>query len=105
MKRILCLFIAIITIFCITGCSQTASLQEIPEDFSFSVEFAHSSYNSKTGKLIKSLHTTDVDKYTTTYLMSENELKKIYKLIQELNIEKYDSKLNTSDFETAIPPS
>ncbi len=67
-------------------------LPEKPDDFSFSFTwntFGISSYDSKTGKLIKTSDTLNPKDYTTTLRLSDDELTHIYNLIRELDIISY----------------
>ncbi len=60
------------------------SAKTLPADFSFSLvwdTYGISSYDSKTGKLIKTKDTTNISKYTTTYKMSKEELSRIYNIL------------------------
>jgi hypothetical protein len=48
-----------------------------------------SSYDSRTGKLIKSSDATDPQKYTTTLILADWQYMKIWELIRSLEIENY----------------
>lgn len=65
----------------------------MPADFSFSLvwnTFGISSYDSKTGKLIKTKDTSNIKKYTTKYKMTDEELYKIYDILyNRINIDSY----------------
>jgi len=67
---------------------------ELPNDFKFSITwncYGVSSYDSKTGKLIKRSDADNVKKYTTYVKMSENELKLVFKyLCVDINLFDYD---------------
>ncbi|MBQ7700418.1 MAG: hypothetical protein IJT49_08770 [Clostridia bacterium] len=59
----------------------------MPADFSFSLvwnTYGISSYDSKTGTLIKTSDATDVSKYTTAYKMNDRELSAVYNLLIQL---------------------
>ena len=66
---------------------------EIPEDFSFSIvwgTYGISSYDSQSGKLVKTKDATDVSKYTAYAKMSEDELQTVYRyLFCDIDITKY----------------
>lgn len=66
---------------------------ELPEDFSFSMvwgTYGVSSYDSKSGKLVKTKDATDIGKYTTYVKMSKGELQTIYRcLFCDIDITKY----------------
>ena len=79
----------------------------LPDDFSFSIVWDYygiSSYDSKTGKLIKTYDTADISKYTATYNMTEEELLKIYKILfYDIDIREYPDEYdpyNPSDKKT-----
>ena len=58
-----------------------------PDDFSFSLvwnTFGISSYDSKTGKLIKTTDTSNVKKYTATYKMTDGQIASVYSLLIQL---------------------
>ena len=65
----------------------------LPDDFSFSIvwdTFGISSYDSKTGKLIKTYDTADINKYTAVYNMTEEELLAVYKILfYDIDIREY----------------
>ena len=78
----------------------------IPDDFSFSITwntYGISSYDSKTGTLIKTKDATDVSKYTTTYKMNDIELMTVYNLLMQLKDypDNYDP-YNDPDSETRL---
>lgn len=70
--------------------------KKVPDDFSFSIVwgcYGISSYDSKTGKLIKTKDTTNISKYTTTYKMSKEELSRIYNILfSRIDINSYPNK-------------
>lgn len=71
---------------------KTSSLPDEPEDFSFFIRwgvYGISSYDSETGKLVKTTDARDPEDFVTCYKMSEDELKRVYELIRDLDIEKY----------------
>lgn len=69
---------------------------ELPSDFSFSIVwnvYGISSYNSQTGKLVKTRDATDVGKYTDYVQLSDDALKLIYKyLFIDIDITNYPDK-------------
>ena len=115
MKKILALILAFASlILCLCGCQvsdssndedannhQTSLPEEMPEDFSFIVKWGLIGhyYNSETGELRKAYD----DEYRTTHLMTEEELKAVYKLIYELNVESYDDILHPSEYSSMDP--
>ncbi len=57
---------------------------ELPKDFTFSIVwgcYGISSYNSKTGELIKTIDTADVSKYTCYVTLSEDQMREVYRIL------------------------
>lgn len=75
------------------GTLYTYSAQAVPSDFSFSIVWGVcgiSSYDSKSGKLIKTKMASDAEKYTACVTLSEEELKLIYHyLCEEIDLSAY----------------
>ena len=68
------------------------AVSSVPEEFSFSLVWGCngiSSYDSRTGKLVKASDTDHTEDYTTTYYMSSKEIEEVYKLIEEMGPETY----------------
>ena len=95
MKKIIALFMLSIMVLFAFGCNNNEYNDskilpnEMPEDFSFKVTwgtFGRSSYDSKTGKLIKTTDATNPDEYITTYNLSNYELKCIYNMLCVYNV-------------------
>ncbi len=80
--------------------------EEMPENFTFSINFGafgNASYDSKTGKLVKTTDATNPELYEGTYLMSKEELSSIYSLIREVGLENYPAVLGGSYFAGSDP--
>ena len=76
---------------------ETVVLPEEPQNFSFSLTwnvFGISSYDSKSGKLVKTDDVRDVENYTTTYFLTEAETLEIYNIIRELDVASYPDEYN-----------
>lgn len=121
MKKIIPLILTVVLmIFCFVSCNDTilceemesdssfndsSSTEKVPDDFSFSIVwgmFGTSSYNSETGRLIKTTDATNPDDYVTTHILSDEELKSIYRIIKELNFEIIDE-FGPDDFNGSDP--
>ena len=108
MKRIICFALFVITVFSLYSCKKdiigipqeeettgtvdTVYTGDVPDDFFFSLRFGtygESSYNSQSGKLIKTRNSTDPEKFETTLILSEEEMREIYGLIRKININTY----------------
>ena len=112
MKRILALTMALLSVLFLFGCGgneyndSKILPNEMPEDFSFTIVwgvFGRSSYDSKTGKLVKTTDATNPDEYITTYNLSNYELKCIYNLLCELHMEQYPNEFDNNDFIMSDP--
>ncbi len=97
MKKTALLSAIISIIFVLTSCGGGSTLPEEPDGFSFSLTwgcYGVSSYDSATGKLVKTKDATHPEDYITTYQLSEEELERIYELIRVLDIESYPDEYN-----------
>ena len=101
----ICIVCIILCITAICGCTQTKIDPEkiqVPEDFAFSITwnvYGISSYDSKTGTLIKTTDATHPENYITTLNLSEETLKKIYiKLTKEIDLYSYKNEYNPFSF-------
>ena len=107
MKRIITLVLLLLTL---SGCNlfKNTLPEEMPDDFSFAITWnigGMCTYDSKTGILIKHKYATNVAKYTTSYFLTEDELKEIYKLIYDLNIDSCPDEFPYGTFVDADPSS
>lgn len=99
MKRILYFILACAVILaCLAGCSGTQQPKEeneetqMPEDFSFALTwgvYGISSYDSKTGKLVKTKDATNPEDYVTYLELPEETLEDIYEMIRKLKPDSY----------------
>ena len=66
---------------------------ELPKDFAFSIVwgcYGISSYDSKTGKLVKTEDATDVSKYTCRVQLTEDQMAEVYRILfSEIDIFQY----------------
>ena len=106
MKRIIAFTLTVIIIsLSFAGCVGKKLPKEMPEDFSFSITwgtFGISSYDSKTGRLVKTKDATVPDDYVTTYILTDDELKNIYNMIRDMEIEDY-GEFGAIDFGASDP--
>ena len=66
--------------------------ETVLDEFSFSLTwgvYGHSSYDSQTGKLVKTTDATCPEDYVTTMFFTENELFEIYMMLSLIDIESY----------------
>ena len=69
---------------------EAASIQTIPEDFSFSIVWGVAddcSYDSRTGKLIKDHYATHPEDYVAEYRLTDTERALIYERVKALNLD------------------
>ena len=101
MKKIIFMFL----LFVLVGCSY---MPKKCDDFSFSLiwgVYGISSYDSKTGELVKTKDATNPSDYVTTYFLSEEELNLIYNYIKDANLNKYKDVYNPNWFKGTNPSS
>lgn len=81
--------------------------ESIPEDFSFALRwgvFGISSYDSRTGKLIKTGDATRPQDYITEYILPADQLERIYGLIRDLDVNTYPAEYNPNKDLATCPP-
>ena len=89
-----------------TCCKPLTLPEQMPEDFTFYVQwgaFGYRAYSSETGRLIKTLDASDPSKYMTTYYMTNADLKKVYGMIREMGIENYPEVIPQGDLKVSVP--
>lgn len=97
MKRWLALFFAATFLFSLSSCAKESDPADVPEDFCFSLEWdcnGDSTYDSKTGKLVKQKIAMKIEDYTTTLLLTDDQKAEIYGLIRNLKPETYPDEYN-----------
>jgi hypothetical protein len=108
MKRwiaVFCLCAMILTVFC--ACAEKPS-EKPAGDFSFTLVwgcYGISSYDSKTGKLVKTNHATHPEDYVTTFYFTEAELAEIEALLSALDLKNYPDEYDphlTEDGQTTL---
>ena len=93
MKKLLSLLLAtVILLPCFSGCAESLLPKEVPEDFSFALTwgvYGISSYDSRTGKLVKTKDATNPADYVTYVKLSDEVTELIYKKLRALDVESY----------------
>ncbi len=77
------------------------------KNFSFRLTwncYGVSSYDSKTGKLVKTTDATHPEDYVTEAFLTEEQLTEIYNLISEMNVNSYPDEYNPHDGLASSPP-
>ncbi len=106
MKKAVALVLTAIFLLSFAGCNRNGQVNDptvVPEDFAFSLTwncYGVSSYDSRTGKLVKTTDATNPDEYVTYYSLTEADKEYIYHLIAPLDVssypEEYDPKNGSS---------
>lgn len=103
MKRITGLLMCLCLIVMLSACQneETSKNEETSmgslDDFNFSLTwdcYGVSSYDSKTGKLVKTTDAANPEDYVTTYRLTPEQKQKIYDLISDLNVTSYPDTYN-----------
>ncbi len=100
MKRVLCMILSALLILSLAGCGagsgKTAAPENAPENAPEITSFALtwgcygiSSYDSATGKLVKTTDATHPEDYVTEYRLTEQERQEIWQLLRELDANSY----------------
>jgi hypothetical protein len=106
MKKIVALLLVLASVISFVGCRPITLPEEMPEDFSFYVQwgvFGYSNYSSQTGVLVKDIDLAGTGKYKTTYSLTQEELKKAYSIIRNLGIESYPEEISRSELQLSNP--
>ncbi len=95
MKKYIAFCLILALLLSLAGCSSSDDVPAldydgltVPEDFSFAITwgcYGISSYDSKTGTLIKTNHATHPEDYITHYELSDEYREKIYRYITEMS--------------------
>ncbi len=93
MNKCIAIALTLICVLSILGCnSQEPVSNDIPKDFSFALTwgvYGISSYDSQTGKLIKTNYVTNPEDYTTYYKLTNEDERYIYDLLTALDVKSY----------------
>lgn len=107
MKKFALILAFLMLIPCLSGCGEKILPQERPEDFSFSLvwgAYGTSSYDSRTGKLVKTTDATHPEEYVTYLHLSDKTLEYFYGLLRDLDIEDFPDEYDP-DRHTMCTPS
>jgi len=95
MKKWIALVLVFVCVLFIVGCNTQEPVSNpavVPEDFTFALTwncYGISSYDSQTGKLVKTTDTTNKDDYVTYYQLTDQDKEYIYHLIASLDVGSY----------------
>lgn len=93
---------------CFAGCGERNLPKERPDDFSFSLIFGvygTSSYDSRTGKLVKTTDATHPEDYVTYLQLSDETLDYLYRLLCDLDVEDFPDEYDPDRHTMCEPPS
>ena len=79
----------------------------MPDDFSFALTWGCwgiSSYDSRTGRLVKTTDATHPEDYVTAYTLTAEQTQSIYDLLRALNVNGYPTIYNPHDGIASSPP-
>ena len=108
MKKIALILTLVMLLFCLSGCREKLLPQERPDDFSFSLiwgVYGTSSYDSRTGKLVKTTDATHPEDYVTYLHLSDEMLDYFYRLLRDLDIEDYPDEYDPDPHTMCSPSS
>ena len=98
MKKTLVLLAAVLLVLPFAGCRGAApEPKAAPADFRFSLTwgcYGYSSYDSATGRLVKTTDTTHPEDYVTYYEFSDEEKAEIYQRLIAMDIQSYPENYN-----------
>lgn len=108
MKRIIALLICVSLVTALSACGGEKAFIGSIDDFDFSLTwdcYGISSYDSKTGKLVKTTDATNPEDYVTTYFLTEEQKQEIFNMIRELDVTSYPDTYEPHDGGVASSPS
>lgn len=113
MKKLFYLIlVGAVLLACFCGCSESPQPKEeneeiqIPEDFSFALTwgvYGISSYDSKTGKLVKTTDATNPEDYVTYLELPNETLEEIYEMIRKLKADSYPDEYDPDPYMSSTP--
>ena len=95
MKKSIVLVLVLVCIISIVGCGKQEPISNstaVPEDFTFALTwncYGVSSYDSQTGKLVKTTDATNPEDYITYYRLTDQDKLYFYNLIASLDVSSY----------------
>ena len=95
MKKLTILIFVFVYTLVMAGCNGQKPIDNtvaVPEDFSFALTWnccGVSSYDSQTGKLVKTTDATNPEDYTTYYTLTSEDKEYIYNLLISLDVNSY----------------
>ena len=93
MKKLFCI-LCVLCLLAAVGCAgpEEKKPAEVPADFSFAITwnvYGVSSYDSATGRLVKTTDAAHPEDYATEYRLTQEERAEIYALLTDLSLERY----------------
>ena len=97
MKRCFMIALAIALALSLSACAKQNGESGVPDDFCFSIEWGcngDSTYDSKSGRLIKQKIATHVEDYTAAFFLSDVQKAEIFTLVKDMKPETYPDQYN-----------
>lgn len=92
MKKMFVLFLSLLFTVSFAGCADPSDSKDMPDDFSFALTwncYGISSYDSATGKLVKTTDTSHPEDYITDYVLFTEQKEHIYAMLKTLDVNAY----------------
>lgn len=92
MKKLMALVLVLVFILSFAGCNNISLPEQVTEDFSFSLTWgaeSTNSYDSTTGKMVKTFTGSETEDYTTYYELTTEQKELIYSHIKQLDLNSY----------------
>lgn len=103
---VLALIMAVLLWGCAEGPREESENETMPEDFAFSIvwnTYGISSYDSATGRLVKTTDATNPDDYVTTLELSGEDMEEIWHIINDLGMENYPEEYDPFEGVSSVP--
>ena len=108
MKKFDLILVLLMLLTSLVGCGEKLLPEERPDDFSFSLVwgvYGTSSYDSRTGKLVKTTDATNPEDYVTYLRLSDEMLDYFYRLLRDLDVEDYPDEYDPDPHTMCTPSS
>ena len=107
MKKAICA-VLLLCLLAAAGCGQNANEKQtpMPADFSFALTwnvYGVSSYDSATGRLVKTTDATNPADYETTLTLTQEELRRVYALLSGISWKNYPDEYNPAPGQASSP--
>lgn len=100
MKKIVCTLILVLLVTFSACSTKKEPISDIPKDFKFSLTwdcYGISSYESDTGKLVKTKDATNPNDYITTLSLNEEQKEAVRDILTTIDFDKYPAEYNPNE--------